>query len=128
MTDGGVGGVALTEGFGTSGGLAMGVFGSGEGGEVVTEVELGSAATGPSTLSSGLSRELSAVTWPGQVLHRGPEFDDFLVLGLARLDQGLGLLLRESRTARRRAPAPQMSQRWWQGSPRRIRPAAPEAR
>ena len=64
MTDGGVGGAALTEGFGSSGGLAMGVFGSGEGGEVVTEVELGSAATGPSTLSSGLSRELSAVTWP----------------------------------------------------------------
>ena len=64
VTDGGVGGVALTEGFCTSGGLAMGVFGSGEGGEVVTEVELGSAATGPSTLSSGLSRELSAVTCP----------------------------------------------------------------
>ncbi len=64
MTDGGVGGEALTDGFGSSGGLAMGVFGSGDGGEVVTEVELGSAATGPSTLSSGLSRELSAVTWP----------------------------------------------------------------
>ena len=63
----GAGGGAATEGIGASGGFAAGITASGEGGEVVTEVELGSAATGPSTFSSGLSRELSSVTWPDRL-------------------------------------------------------------
>jgi hypothetical protein len=52
----------VTEGFGGSGGLATGIVGSGEGSEVVTAVELGSAATGPKTFSSGFSRLLSSAT------------------------------------------------------------------
>ena len=52
----------MTEDFGGSGGFSAGLIASGAGGEVVTEVELGSAATGPSTFSSGFSRLLSSVT------------------------------------------------------------------
>src|SRR6476646_283816 len=55
--------------------------GEGEGGEVVTAVELGSAATGPNTFSSGLSRVLRSATWPDK--SRTTAFSPLISLSLA---------------------------------------------
>ena len=57
-------------------GLAIGVFGSGDGAEVVTEGRAWQRRHRTQHPFSGLSRELSAVTLARQVLHRGPEFAD----------------------------------------------------
>src|SRR5262249_54225344 len=72
-------------GAGAGGGDAVsaGFIGSGEGGEVVTAVELGNAATGPNTFSSGFRRLLSSDTWPDR--SRTVAFRSLISLSLASL-------------------------------------------